>query len=206
MSKAWRESHREKAREVARRASMKYRLANLETAREKERARSRASHLKYPTANRERKRRQRVLHGAEIYAKRRAVEALNPEESREKARRWYMKGIEKKRARERAWQKAHPIAFKIKAAKYRARKAGNGGAHTAAEWLALCWGSHWRCAYCGAGPLADRRATQDHKIPIARGGSDDIENIAVSCGFCNSRKGILTDIEFLARLAREARG
>lgn len=83
----------------------------------------------------------------------------------------------------------------------RARKAGNGGSHTAAEWIALCWSSRWCCAYCEIGVA---KPELDHRIPICRGGSNDISNIAVACGPCNRRKGRMTDVEFMERNARLA--
>jgi 5-methylcytosine-specific restriction endonuclease McrA len=49
--------------------------------------------------------------------------------------------------------------------------------------------------------LSVETATRDHKIPLTRGGSDYIENIALSCGPCNFRKHTKTDTEFRARLA-----
>lgn len=45
------------------------------------------------------------------------------------------------------------------------------------------------CAYCGdtIGPFEI-----DHIHPISRGGTDDKENLAVSCKSCNRSKGVLT--------------
>lgn len=41
------------------------------------------------------------------------------------------------------------------------------------------------CAYCGA-----RGANNiDHIIPVARGGSYDMDNLVVACKACNSKKG-----------------
>jgi len=79
----------------------------------------------------------------------------------------------------------------------RARKFGNGGSHTLAEWVDKCALLGNVCFYCGeAKPL-----TRDHKVPLTRGGSDDIENIIPACRSCNTRKGTLTAQEFLARKA-----
>ena len=71
--------------------------------------------------------------------------------------------------------------------------------HTVADWIVLCWASGWRCAYCGAGPLNEKTAVQEHRIPLVRGGPDEIGNIAVSCDLCNRQKYTLTDSEFVAR-------
>ncbi|HSW95510.1 MAG TPA: HNH endonuclease [Patescibacteria group bacterium] len=56
-----------------------------------------------------------------------------------------------------------------------------------------------QCAYCARGaPLH-----ADHRIPLARGGSNSIDNIVPACSSCNLRKGTLTEAEFRARLDGE---
>ncbi len=45
-----------------------------------------------------------------------------------------------------------------------------------------------KCRYCGA----TENLTYDHKIPIIKGGSDDLKNIQVLCFRCNSMKSDLT--------------
>lgn len=52
----------------------------------------------------------------------------------------------------------------------------------------------YRCVYCGSG----EGLTVDHVIPLARGGSNELSNLATCCGPCNSSKG--------ARLLSEWRG
>lgn len=60
------------------------------------------------------------------------------------------------------------------------------------------------CEYCGAqlkgdiGPNASDRATGDHRIPKARGGSNERANIAICCYRCNKSKDMLTEAEFRA--------
>ena|ERR1035441_8804430 len=134
----------------------------------------------------------------------RRFEAAHREERRARDRTRYS---EKRREVVRQWRKAHPNetrawcrahldARRVAQGRRRARKVGNGGSHTLADWIVLCWASGWRCAYCGRGPLDEKTATQDHKIPLVRGGSDNIENIAVSCANCNKSKNRKTDAEF----------
>ena len=53
---------------------------------------------------------------------------------------------------------------------------------------------NFRCHYCGS----NDRLTIDHKTPMSRGGSDDIENLVTCCKTCNSSKGAKTYAEFLA--------
>lgn len=56
------------------------------------------------------------------------------------------------------------------------------------------------CFYCGALLYSsfDKEVHIEHKIPISRGGSNNIENIALSCAACNLTKGAKTHEEFLA--------
>ena len=56
-----------------------------------------------------------------------------------------------------------------------------------------------RCAYRGeAGPLEP-----DHRVPLARGGTNFIANILPACRRCNAEKHTMTEDEFRARLAAE---
>jgi len=46
----------------------------------------------------------------------------------------------------------------------------------------LCW-------YCHEELNPFRDFTVDHVVPLARGGSNHIENLVPACGICNMRKG-----------------
>jgi len=60
------------------------------------------------------------------------------------------------------------------------------------------------CEYCGQQVSGDvvntarNRATGDHRIPKARGGSNERANIAICCYSCNKSKDMLTEAEFRA--------
>lgn len=81
-------------------------------------------------------------------------------------------------------------------------KARNGGHHTRAEWLEYARNVGLKCEYCGvrvtlAPPAsAPNHMHADHRIPLIRGGSDNIENIAVCCHACNLKKAHMTEIEY----------
>ena len=57
-----------------------------------------------------------------------------------------------------------------------------------------------RCYYCGKG---GKKLQREHRVPLARGGGNDISNIVPSCQPCYRRKGILTDDEFFKLLEDE---
>ena len=51
-----------------------------------------------------------------------------------------------------------------------------------------------------------RNLTVDHVVPRARGGGDDLSNLQLLCGACNSMKGQDSQAAFLARLKRAGIG
>ena len=51
-----------------------------------------------------------------------------------------------------------------------------------------------------------RNLTVDHVVPRARGGSDDLSNLQLLCGACNSMKGQLSQAALVAKLKREGIG
>ena len=137
----------------------------------------------------------------------------NPDKAREAMRRWRRTHRAVHAARTRARYARDPKRFRetIEASpnraavrramheRRRARALGAGPSFTAAEWTALVVEYGNRCAYDGApGPLH-----ADHRLPLARGGTNEISNILPACARCNLRKHLMTEAEFRARLATE---
>ena len=67
------------------------------------------------------------------------------------------------------------------------RKLGNGGIHTFGDWQTLKAQYNWTCPSCRK-LEPNIKLTEDHIIPISKGGSDNIENIQPLCMQCNQKK------------------
>lgn len=115
------------------------------------------------------------------------VASLNIETSYERYRRrqreLYAQDSSKRREYGRRWQKAHrdPTIN----ARRRARVKDLPATLTKSQWVAIKVAYRFRCAYC------DKRLdalTQDHVIPLSKGGGTTPENIVPACRSCNSRK------------------
>jgi 5-methylcytosine-specific restriction endonuclease McrA len=108
------------------------------------------------------------------------------------------------RAAAQAWRDAHP---ELARAKYLRRHARRRGAPirdlTAAQWQAIKDHFDHCCVYCGRHM---QRLTQDHIIPLSKGGSHTMSNIVPACQSCNSRKGnreVVCPVEPLLRLPED---
>lgn len=106
---------------------------------------------------------------------------------------YYAANTEKVKATVSAYRKANPEKKQHFENTRRARKAGNGGAHTLVERQDKFDSIGNVCFYCGQ----DGKLSIDHVLPLARGGTNDIENILPACKSCNSRKHTRTGQEFM---------
>lgn len=94
-------------------------------------------------------------------------------------------GVSNTEAHQR-WKAKNPERMAhLKARRY-ARERNAEGSHTLEQWKDLKTKHNNRCANC----KEEKPLTKDHIIPLARGGSDYIENIQPLCRNCNSRKWI----------------
>jgi len=115
-------------------------------------------------------------------------EVLNAEKTRESnrasAERARRKDPEKRNARTRAWFAKNKPYRILKENERRARKLGGGGRVSREEWEAIKDRQQQRCAYCGE----QKVLTQDHVVPLSKGGPHVATNIVAACRPCNSRK------------------
>ncbi len=103
--------------------------------------------------------------------------------------KWQTSNPEKVNEIIREWRRRNPE----KCAEYqnnrRSRKLGNGGKFTSSEWIAVKNKFSNTCLCCDL-KEPDIKLTPDHVIPLAKGGSNSIDNIQPLCKRCNSKKGV----------------
>lgn len=146
-----------------------------------------------------------VAHAEELKAKKREYYSANKERFAAYGKKRYQAHRSERIAAARRWALEHPE--KMKAAvrrstlknieKYRPRrrfaenerqhrKRANGGHLTREEWAAVKAAYGQRCAYCGQ---KNKRLTQDHVMPLSKGGRHEVGNIVPACLGCNASKG-----------------
>jgi len=122
---------------------------------------------------------------AEYARKRRATHP----EVRERDKQWAVNNPDKFRAYRQKWI-SDPENYQRKLimnAKRRAIKRGVAiNDFTIDDWNVVLCQHEYRCVYCGK---EFPTLTQDHVIPLSRGGNHTKDNIVPACRSCNSRKG-----------------
>lgn len=204
-TRRWRERHpgyAERARELRR----KWYTANKSEIRAKGNARERDRYALDPEPTRARNRawyQRNKDQRHEYYLRRKAAEPADSRRhrERERTRRRYMSDPAAWLARQKEWRQRNPEKAHayVRASKSKRRRAAGDQSFTSAQWLALLAFHGGRCAYCGSDELIEI----DHRVPLARGGSNLIENILPACRRCNRRKHLMTEDEFRALLKRE---
>jgi 5-methylcytosine-specific restriction endonuclease McrA len=122
-----------------------------------------------------------------INAQRRERYDSDPDKFRAKVKRWRKRYPEKARDRFRVWCKANPDKTRVRHRNRRARKRNAEGRHAAEDIARIRVAQNDLCVFCeielhGKGHV-------DHKIPLARGGSNWPSNLQILCGSCNLSKG-----------------
>ncbi len=139
----------------------------------------------------------RNSHAAELAAYQKQYREENDERRRFLLKRWQTENAEKQRLKRienaeilrrktREWQIRNPEHSRLYARKRRALKLQSAGSHTVEDIRALLVKQKFRCASCLCSIRNGYDA--DHKIPLSKGGSNDISNIELLCEPCNARK------------------
>ena len=94
------------------------------------------------------------------------------------------------------WMRARAVAARAFGQTYKdlrrtRKKRGSGGSHTRAQWQALKAFYDFTCLRCG-GREPEIRLTKDHIQPLARGGTDFIDNMQPLCEMCGNWKSDAT--------------
>lgn len=109
-------------------------------------------------------------------------------------------------SRERAYREANREQACAATKRYRAKhpervralrytRKGAPGSHTAEDLIGMYDSQGGLCAYCES-PMFDKW-TVEHMTPVCRGGTNDWDNIALACGWCNSSKNDKTPEEYM---------
>lgn len=161
--------YREKYKEELLEKEKRYREQNREKIRE--------NHKKFTEANRKRINEWHRKHYRE-----------NIEREKEKYRQYRMKYPDKIKAAQKKFKEKDIDKFHEKYNVYaqirRARIRELPSNYTNEQWVETKQYFSNTCCYCGE----EKELTQDHFIPLSRGGGYTKENIVPACGICNSRK------------------
>lgn len=95
----------------------------------------------------------------------------------------------------RAYYQSRPEMRRYHTAKYRGIKSQANGSFTPDQWTAKLLYYGYRCYLCSA-HLHKSNVHLDHRIPLSRGGSNWIANLAPACQTCNLRKSNKTELEY----------
>jgi hypothetical protein len=193
-SRLWRLANPDKAREIVRRCYRKHReRMNLERRQARQRNPERAKEYQ----------RRYYLKNIELMrAKGRAYAEKNKEKHRANARAWNKNNAEKCRVNLYKWRDENRPRLNELIRHYLHSKKGRFAASRASikrraklktipktltmpEWQQILLEWNHSCAYCHR---SNFKLTQDHVVPIMRGGHHTKENVVPACIFCNSRK------------------
>lgn len=121
----------------------------------------------------------------------------NKEKLKKMKEQYYQKNKKYIKIKTKEWKINNKEKVRFYAKKRRSAKRGSVGFHTIEEWNQKKIEYKNKCAYCGIEEkdlnkkFEDPRwhkFTEDHVIPITKGGTDYINNIVPACQACNSSK------------------
>lgn len=106
-------------------------------------------------------------------------------------KKWYLYNTDKSKIAKLNWRKNNPDKYYQHNKLRRIRESNASGNHTFGEWETLKAQYNWTCPCCKK-QEPKIILTEDHIIPLSKGGSHNIENIQPLCRSCNSIKSTKT--------------
>lgn len=192
-NRAWKENNTERVREAERRRyweqhdhflekNRRYRTANAE----KERARTRAYYRENKDKERARNRRW-----------------ARSSEHRKRYMRGYLKryradNAERMQELGRSWAAANPDKVRASRMLRKQRLKNAPGAFSGDDIALMFTQQQGRCWYCQESIAEEYHI--EHRVPLARGGSNDPSNLVLACPSCNLSKGARLPHEWSGRL------
>ena len=158
---------------------------NIESSREKSREWKKSN----PEKRREYGRKWRQAHPEKRREEVRKWGQSHKDQKNAYDRNWRLLNPDKAREAERRWKQANPKKTMEYNHAHRARKLGNGGKITPADFEELKKFYNYTCLDCERRE-PEIKLTLDHVIPLVLGGKNNIGNAQPLCKSCNSRKGI----------------
>lgn len=123
---------------------------------------------------------------------------INPQPPLEAERRYRARHPDRVKAAHKKWTSNNLEWYRNKEQRRKAQSAKVELTLTEEHWQEILIEYDFRCAYCDN----NEQLTQDHVVPLSRGGGYTIENIVPACKPCNSSKKNQTPTEWAGRLQR----
>lgn len=175
---------------------------NPEQRREKERKYKENNPEKYEAKQRRHHQRQKeqgknkcINRNPETMKRAEEKRKTNPQRKAYERARWKLRQANGYNDKERMKYHMNPIPKRLKANARRIKKVNAAGSHTLEQFMDKLKFHGFKCVYCEC-ELTLNTVTEDHRIPLSRGGTDFISNIVPACASCNSSKGAKTEQEY----------
>jgi hypothetical protein len=205
--------------ESSRAQSRRYRAEHMEERREYDRQRwadntngirdrAKKRHQEHAAEGREATRKWRLAHVEERKAYQaehgKRLRTERPEKAREYNRTNYERHAEARRAYRKKYYEEHPEQVAVTARNQKAKRKGAPGGHTPQDIADLFESQGGKCDACKCrlfkkGP---KKMHVDHVQPIARGGSNNADNLALLCAPCNMHKNAISPEAWAKELGR----
>lgn len=112
----------------------------------------------------------------------------DPQHARQVRTSYYKRNRPLELSRAKSYRQRNPDKIRLFNTIYNKRNRMAVGVCTEQQWLWRVEFYGWHCVYC-AKILTESTLTIDHRIPLARGGTNWPANLLPACKPCNSRKG-----------------